>query len=612
MKKLLLILALSCFIGESFAADIKRMEPANWWVGMKNPELQVMVYGENIANTVFSVDPYPGVVLKEVVKVENPNYLFVYLDVTPSAKPGTLNLNFAEGRRNTVKHLELKARDDRSGAKGFDSSDVLYLIMPDSFANGDPSLDNVGNPNPVTTPGGAPRRGGRLGGDIKGIVDHLDYLKDLGVTTIWTNPVLENSFGTNHGYAIVDYYNIDPRLGTNEDYRTFVAEAHKRGLKVVMDMIFNHCGSGHWWMADLPSSDWLNDYDKYGNTTHYKWTLMDPHAPQSEKDRLVKGWFSRGMPDLNQRNRHVARYIIQNCVWWIEYSRMDGIRQDTHPYADYDFMAGWCREIAAEYPEFNIVGEGWYPRITGAGWWQAGSDNNKLGDSELPTVMDFETTFMLQTALDDESNTREGYEAGLFKLYEIIAQDFLIPNPNNVLVFLDNHDIKRFMRKEDTDLRRFKQGVAYLLTTRGIPQVYYGTEVLLTETRPRFPGGWAGDPDAFTPEGRTPMQNEAWNYLSKLLNWRKGSLPVTTGRLTHYTPDNTGTYVYARYTDDQTVLVVMNGTDKDQEIDMNRFREVLGENTRGKDVITERTFGVSPSDKLQIAARDVYVLELSK
>lgn len=608
MKRVLFLSIITCFSVSLQAAEVERVEPANWWVGMKNPELQVMVYGEDIATTAFSMDPYPGVVLKEIVKVENPNYLFIYLDVTPQARPGTLNLNFTEGRRKTVEHVELKARDDRSGVQGFDNSDVLYLIMPDSFANGDPDLDNVGNPGTETRPGR-----GRQGGDLKGITDRLDYMKDLGVTTIWTNPVLENSFATPHGYSIVDYYKIDPRLGTNEDYRNFVSEAHEKGLKVVMDMIFNHCGATHWWMDDLPSQDWLNDYDEYGNTTHFKWTLMDIHAPRTETDRLVKGWFNRGMPDLNQRNRHVARYLIQNCIWWIEYSRMDGIRQDTHPYADYDFMAGWCREIAQEYPDFNIVGEGWYPRITAAAWWQKNSVNNILGNTDLQTVMDFELTFTLQTALDDESDSREGYEAGLFKVYEIIAQDFLFPDSNNILVFLDNHDIKRFMREGENDLRRYKQGVALLLTTRGIPQIYYGTEVLLHQTRPRFPGGWPGDPaDAFTAEGRTPLQNEAWNYLKKMLDWRRTSLPVTSGRLKHYTPDSSGVYVYARYTDEQTVLVVMNGTDSDRQLDMNRFKEVTDGYIQGRDVVTGRTFNISSTDLLQIAPRDVYVLELSR
>lgn len=594
------------FIGQVTAQQIERMEPLHWYVGMKNPELQVMVYGKDIATTTFTMDDYPGIVLKEVIKVENPNYLFIYLDVLPETKPGKINLNFAYGHKKTVKQLELKARTEKSGVQGFNTSDVLYLIMPDCFANGDPDNDNIGN---TGAPVGTAVRG-RKGGDLKGIIDKLDYMKDLGVTTIWTNPVLENSFGTAHGYAIVDFYNIDPRFGTNEDYRTFVSRAHEKGLKVVMDMIFNHCGSSHWWMKDLPSKDWLNDYEKYGNTTHYKWTLMDIHAPKSELDKMVKGWFSRGMPDLNQRNRHVARYLIQNCLWWIEYSRMDGIRQDTHPYADYDFMAQWCKEIEEEYPDFNIVGEGWYPRITASAWWQRNSVNNNLGNSNLNTVMDFEMTFTLQTALDDESNSKEGSEAGLFKVYEVIAQDYLFPDPNNILVFLDNHDIKRFMREGETDLRRYKQGIALLLTTRGIPQIYYGTEILSHEMRPKFPGGWLDDPaNAFTTQGRTPLQNEAWDYMRKILQWRKNSEPVKTGELVHYTPDQTGCYVYARIKGDQTVLVMMNGTDSEQDLPMERFRDVTGRYQAGKDIITGQSIPVT--DRVKLPPRSVFIMELN-
>jgi glycosidase len=445
-----------------------------------------------------------------------------------------------------------------------------------------------------------------------------------------------------------------------------------------MDMIFNHSGSSHWWITDVPTSDWFNQNDQavktgermremeaarakgqqpqrqYGGnrrqqvkmpasiaefealpqeqkdalirmnshnedalvtTTHYKWTLLDPHAPETEKDILVEGWFSGGMPDLNQKNRHLGTYLIQNSIWWIEYSRIDGIRMDTYPYADFDFMARWCKEINDEYPDFNIVGEGWYPRNSAAGWWQGGSSVSP-SDSKLKTVMDFDLTFTTQNEILKESNTSEGSEAGLFKMYECLTQDFLIPDPNYVLTFLDNHDIARFMKPGDP-IWKFKQGLAFLLTTRGIPQMYYGTEIMMGVEegdflRADFPGGWAEDEKtAFTAEGRTPEQNESWNFASTLLNWRRTSKAVGEGRLVHYTPDNrTKCYVYARVAGDETVLVILNGSDTMRLVDMHRFSEVVKDNTKGMDVITGEV--VDLTSLVKIEPRGVYVLELSK
>jgi glycosidase len=579
---------------------------------MTNPELQIMVYGKDIAKSSIQI-AYPGVCLKEVVSVENPNYLFIYLEIGKEAKPGTLQIEFKEGKTATKKAFELKPRETKTGALGFSTKDVMYLITPDRFANADVSNDNLD-----TVKVDRLRPNSRHGGDLRGIINKLDYIDDLGFTTIWLNPVLENRQpgGSYHGYSITDFYKIDPRLGTNEEYCELIDKAHKKGMKIVMDMIFNHCGSSHWWLADLPASDWLNNKDKFVQTTHYKWTLMDIHAPESEKDILVNGWFSRGMPDLNQRNRHLATYLIQNSIWWIEYSGIDGIRQDTHPYADYDFMSRWCTEIEQEYPDFNIVGEAWYPRITASAWWQRNSKNNS-NNTNLKTVMDFDLTFTSEKAFTDESNSSEGSEAGLFKLYEVIAQDYLFADPKNILIFLDNHDLGRFMKKDETDLRRYKQALAFLLTIRGIPQIYYGTEILISggkregdgSIRKDFPGGWPEDSiNAFTREGRTELQNEAWNYLQKLLHWRKTSIPVKEGHLVHYTPDRTGCYVYARIKDNKTVLVMLNGTNKEQTITMERFHEVLGSHASGKDILTEQSFPLNTS--VTISARGVYIFEL--
>jgi glycosidase len=613
MKKLTIVstwcLICACV---STATEITRLEPAFWWTGMKNAELQIMVYGKDIAQSNVAVT-YEHARLKEVVRVENPNYLFLYLELQDGVKPGIMQIEFTEGRKTTRRPFELKPRETRPGAGGFTGADVMYLITPDRFANAVPENDNLD-----TVKVNRERANSRHGGDLRGIIDRLDYIEDLGATTIWLNPVLENRMpgGSYHGYAITDFYRVDPRFGTNGEYCELIDKAHAKGMKVVMDMIFNHCGSSHGWMNDLPSSDWLNNREAFVQTTHYKWTLMDIHAPASEKDILVNGWFSRGMPDLNQRNRHLATYLIQNSIWWIEYARIDGIRQDTHPYADYDFMSRWCKEIEDEYSSFNIVGEAWYPRITASAWWQRDSKNNNR-NSNLKTVMDFDLTFTAEQAFTAESSSREGSEAGLFKLYEVIAQDYLFADPDNILTFLDNHDLGRFMKKDEVDLRRYKQALAFLLTTRGIPQIYYGTEILMHgekkegdgNIRKDFPGGWPGDAvDAFTPQGRTPLQNEAWNYMQKLLKWRKNSKPVTQGKLIHYTPDRTGCYVYARIKDDQTVLVMINGTDSEQTLPMERFREATGKFRSGKDAVTGQTLPVT--DYVTLPAKGVYVMDL--
>ncbi len=685
LYKILTVLAVSLSLaGSALAAEIERMDPPFWYAGMKNHELQVMFYGKNIAASTFSLKAYPGVTVKEVAKVKNPNYLFVYLDVASTARPGTMTFQFKEGRNTTEKTFELRGRNHKLGAQGFTTKDVLYLIMPDRYSNGNPDNDNLENWTVNRGNGG-----GRHGGDLQGIKDHLDYIDDLGVTAIWLNPVQFNRGNNSHGYSISDYYMIDPRLGSNEEYCDMIDAAHAKNIKVVMDMIFNHSGSSHWWINDIPDDDWFNQNDYAASigqrqaqqgpggvgqrpqqpgqqrqgqpgqpnqaqmqqfrrgggpalpatieefkalpqeqqdalrrsvvrqpgglttTTHYKWVLMDPHAPQTEKDILIEGWFSGGMPDLNQRNRHLATYLIQNSIWWIEYARIDGIRMDTYPYADYDFMVRWCDEIAAEYPDFNIVGEGWYPRNSAAGWWQRGSSVNDR-DSHLKTVMDFDLTFTTQREISKESNTSEGSEAGLFKMYEVITQDFLFPDPNYVLTFLDNHDIDRFMKADDPAWK-LKQGLAFLLTTRGIPQIYYGTEIAMSgNNRNDFPGGWKEDPkNAFTKEGRTDFQNECWDFASKLLNWRRTSKPVTEGKLIHYTPDNqTKCYVYARTDGKNTVLVMLNGSDTVRLVDMQRFSEVIGDYTKGKDAVTGEIVDVTRP--VLMPARGVYILDLSK
>ncbi|MES2374019.1 MAG: glycoside hydrolase family 13 protein [Bacteroidota bacterium] len=590
------------------AIEITRVEPSNWWTGMRNTELQIMVYGPNISKSKLTIN-YPGITIKEVAKATNPNYLFVYLSISKATKPGMVKMQFADGAEKFTHNYPLLSRTDKSGALGFNPSDVLYLITPDRFSNADTTNDNWDN---VTVNRGNPNS--RHGGDLAGIARHLDYMKDLGITTVWLNPIQENKIrgGSYHGYAITDFYNMDKRFGTNEEFKSLVKETHAKGMKMVMDMVFNHCGSTHWWMTDLPSKDWINNDGVFLQTNHATVSVMDVHASPTERNTFLSGWFTRGMPDLNQRNRHLATYLIQNSIWWIEYARIDGIRQDTYSYLDFDFLARWCKEVNDEYPDFNIVGETWYNKATAPAWWQQKSVLSNR-NSFLKTSMNFSLTFIAQNAFDGK--TDNGY---LTNIFEDIAQDFIYPDPYNLLTFLDNHDLSRFVRADDTDLKRYKQGLAFLLTIRGIPQLYYGTEVLMTGTkeegdgrlRKDFPGGWPGDKtDEFSRSGRSEIKNEAWDYMQKLLQWRKTSVAVTQGKMMHYAPRD-GVYVYARIKDNHTVLVILNAAIKDQTIQMNRFTDVIGQYTNGRDVITAKTIDIK--NTITIPAKGEYILELNK
>lgn len=595
-------------ISPAKAMTITRVEPANWWVGMKNPELQIMVYGPGIGHAKLSLN-YPGVKVERADKTDNPNYLFVYVTIAPHTKPGIVPLHFTENGETISYNYPLKARTDKSGAKGFNAADALYLITPDRFANGDTANDNLDdaranrqNPN------------ARHGGDLAGVAQHLDYLNNLGITTVWLNPVQENNMkgGSYHGYAITDFYKVDPRLGTNEQFRDLVKATHERGMKMVMDMVFNHCGSSHWWLSDPPAKDWINNNGKFTPTNHATVSVMDIHASKTERDAFLNGWFSRQMPDMNQRNPHLATYLIQNGIWWIEYARIDGIRQDTYSYMDFDFLARWCKAVYDEYPDFNIVGETWYNKSAASAWWQQNSRLNGE-NTHLKTAMDFSLTFTMQKSFDSHSDG--GY---LEDLFEEIAQDFIYPDPYHILIFLDNHDMSRFNREGETDLKRYKQGLAFLLTTRGIPQLYYGTEILMTGTkeegdgliRKDFPGGWASDPvNAFTRDGRSPMQNEAWDYLQKLLQWRKTNIAVTQGTLIHYAPKN-NVYVYGRMKGDHKVVVMLNSSLNDETVQMGRFSDITGGYIKGRDIITGETVNISRS--VVVPAKGELVLDLVK
>ena len=609
-NKIVLFLLLSAFSLSSKAVEITRIEPAFWWIGMKNPELQILVYGKDIAHSEPQFN-YPGVSLEKTVRVDNPNYLFIYLKIGKEAQPGVIKLNFD----NKTIDFELKPRSTTVGAQGFNPSDVLYLIMPDRFANGDSSNDVWDNEAIDRKESFA-----RHGGDLAGIDAHLDYLKELGVTAVWLTPVLENKmnspekYKSYHGYAITDYYQVDKRLGTNEEYCRLIEDIHKQGMKMVMDMVFNHCGSNHWWMNDLPCKDWLNHPDGFVPTTHNLYAVMDVHAPQSEVDAMTDGWFVPSMPDLNQRNPLLADYLIQNSIWWIEYARIDGIRHDTHPYVDFDFLAKWNQRVLDEYPDFNIVGEAMYMNGAPLAWWQR---NSKVNDkqSNLKTIMDFNLMAAYNQAFDIHSTEQHNPWR---KVYEVLAQDFMYRDLDDILVFLDNHDLSRFLKVGETDLSRYKQAMAFLLTTRGIPQLYYGTEILMTgekkdgdgDLRKDFPGGWRGDSlNAFTSAGRTALQNEAYDYLQKLLLWRKTNPAVAHGKLIHYAPDGqTECYVYARISNDNKVLVILNASNKNQALSPEKYREVIGDSGSGKEIISGKTIDLKK--EINVSAKGVCIIEL--
>lgn len=593
------------------AMEIKKVAPSFWWAGMKNPELQILLYGENLALSDVSVSG-EGIFLKETVRQDNPNYLLLYLDLS-EAKAQTFQILLKNGKKKLQIPYELKSRVRRGeDVKGFTSEDVLYLIMPDRFANGNPENDVVDGMREKKVD--RADAFARHGGDIQGISSHLDYIADLGVTAIWLNPTQENDMesGSYHGYAITDYYQIDRRFGSNEDFCALVEKAHEKNLEVVMDMIFNHCGSENYLFKDKPSKEWFNYHSNYVQTSFKTASVMDIHASAFEKKIATDGWFTSVMPDFNQRNRHVVRYLIQSSIWWIEYAGINGIRQDTHPYADFDFMSQWCKEVLDEYPYFNIVGETWLNSNVLVSYWQKDSKLAAPLNSNLPTVMDFPLQALINQAFDEETGEWGG---GLYKLYDYQTQDLVYANPMNLLTFLDNHDTSRFAQTDEMakNLKRYKQAMVFLLTTRGIPQIYYGTEILMTgdkgkgdgDLRKDFPGGWQGDTrNCFAKNGRTALENEAFEFTRQLLNWRKGNQVIGKGSLKHYSIQN-GVYVYQREFNGKSVVVIMNGTDDSKELDLTPYQEILPREN-AFDVLTGKN--VNLSGKLCLDGRENLIL----
>ncbi|MBQ3323896.1 MAG: glycoside hydrolase family 13 protein [Muribaculaceae bacterium] len=635
MKKILLIALATLWVAGAWAAPkmpafrVNRIEPTNWFVGMKNPSVQLMVYGENIRNAEVKTD-YAGVKIDSVVRLDSPNYLLVYLNIA-GAQPGTMKIDFTIGKLTMQVKYDLKAREMSGDRRmGFTNADVLYMLMPDRFANGNPANDRVKGMRSQVCDRNKPSY--RHGGDLEGIRQHLDYLNDLGVTALWFTPVLENDSpespwnDTYHGYATTNYYRVDPRFGTNDDYRRLVDDAHSKGLKVVMDMIFNHCGFEHPWVADMPSNDWFNTHEwlKESNgtsdtrgtnflRTSYKLApVLDPYASKVDKKETVEGWFVSTMPDLNQNNPHVMNYLIQNSIWWIETVGIDGIRMDTYPYAFAGPMARWMKTIDEEYPNFNVVGETWFEEPPYTAAWQRDSKIAKE-NSYLKTVMDFSFYACMDSARIEQT---DGQWRGFNRVYNSLVFDYLYPNPSSVMAFIENHDTDRYLKDGKDDLT-LKQALALLLTINRIPQLYYGTEVLMNGTkhvtdgnvRKDFPGGFPGDThNAFTEQGRTKEENDMYNWLRTLLNWRKGSGldVITKGKQTQFLPHN-GIYVVARQYEGKTVMTIVNGTNENASMPVKRYAEIIGNALTARDIPTSNH--VSLVSDIILTPRQTLILE---
>ena len=606
---LLLCLLLSVLLPVQ-AATISRVEPANWWIGMRHHQVELLLHGDDIA----ALQPriaHPGLRVAGVQALENPNYLFVTVDIAADAAPGELAIELLDGDTVGARHpWRLEVREP-APPRGFDASDAIYLITPDRFANGDPGNDSVAGMREAANRADP---NGRHGGDLAGMRAQLGYIASLGFTRLWPTPVLENDQPgySYHGYAITDLYRVDPRMGSNADFRALSHEAREHGIGIVMDVVLNHIGSEHWWMHDLPSRDWINHGGRFAPTNHRRTTVQDPYAAPGDRAGFTGGWFVDTMPDLNQRQPQLARYLIQNTLWWIEYAGLAGIREDTFGYADADFLSDWAKAVMDEYPDFDMVGEEWSPNPAIVAHWQRGKTNASGHVPHMTSMMDFPTHIALRDAL----LRPDSWESGWMPLYEALANDFLYPDPAALVVFAENHDTTRLLAHVDGDLGLWKLGLAWTATVRGVPQFYYGTEVLLRgpaerhdgQLRADMPGGWVGDAaNAFTGEGLSAQQREAQDFVRRLFNWRRNAATVHEGSLMHYAPED-GVYVYFREHGGQRVMVALNRNPAQTPLELARFAGSIGSARAGTDVLTGRRLPLDGT--LVLPARAPLILEL--
>jgi neopullulanase len=611
MKKFILLFFITLSI--SVFAQIDKMEPPFWYEGMNKSEVQVLFYGKNIAENTVSISN--NVVITNVTKTENPNYIFVTI-ATKNVSAQTLQFTFKKGKKSFTKDFEIKKRRENSAnRKSFDASDVMYLVMPDRFANGNESNDS--SPK-LQEKANRSLPGGRHGGDVQGIIDHLDYIQELGATAIWSTPMCEdNDKGYSyHTYGQSDVYQIDARYGSNEDYKQLAAEMHKRDMKLIKDYVTNHWGAEHWMFKDRPTYDWFHQFPGYAQSNYRMTTQYDTNASIRDAKYCMDGWFVPSMPDLNQSNPLVLNYLIQNAIWWIEYADLDGYRVDTYSYNDKDGIAKWTKAITDEYPYFNIVGEVWMHDQAQISYWQKNSPIAKIQsyNSYLPSVMDFTMHDAFGNVFNEDNAS---WNDGMIKFYDNLANDFLYDNTNNLLIFLENHDTGRFNEIYKNDFKKYQLGMTLLATMRGIPQLYYGSEIGMAGNkgqgdaaiRQDFPGGWKGDTNnAFSASGRTAEQAKYFDFSKKVLNWRKNKEVIHTGKLTHYIPEN-NVYVYFRHNDSETVMVIINNSKDNQKVNLSRFEENIKNFTAGNDILSNQNFDLK-QEELSINGKSSLILEL--
>ncbi|MCR5888205.1 glycoside hydrolase family 13 protein [Hymenobacter sp. J193] len=595
-------------------APITRIDPTFWWVGMKNPKLQLLVHGPGIAASQVELASYEGVTLDGFQKLESANYLVVNLTISPTAKPGKLKLEF-KGAKKTTYAYELRARTtpgDKQKVQGLTQQDFIYFLMPDRFSNGDPKNDFI--PGMRAPKVARDSMYARHGGDLKGIENHFDYLKELGATAVWMTPVTENDMpkASYHGYALTDYYNVDRRYGTTEQYKEFVDNAHRNGLKVVHDVVLNHMGSKNYLFLDQPARDWFNQWPGFTRSNYNSSALNDPYGSQRDRDLYNKGWFDTTMPDVNQSNPLVATYLIQNFLWWVEYTGLDAYRIDTYPYSDPKFLMQWGQALNEEFPQLFKFGEAWVGSTAQQAFFARNVFQPVDGfKSNLESVFDFQSQGAIHDAL-------RGDNGNMNRLYEALQGDWMYEDATRNVTFLDNHDMSRFYSVIGEDFARYKMGIAWLLTSRGIPQLYYGTEVLMKnfsnpdgKVREDFPGGWPADKQSyFTAAGRTGQAGEAFNYVSKLAQYRKTHLVLATGKLMQFIPQD-GVYTYFRYNDQgEAVMILLNGSKDEKTVDGTRFAERTGGFSSGLEITTGAT--LSSLSSFKIPARTAWVVELKK
>lgn len=601
-----------------------RLEPPCWWVGMETP-LQLMAYGPGLGRCQVRLEGLPGIKVKEAHKAQSPNYLFIDIAVAAAAKPGTGTLVFS-GPDGEIRLPYTFAAKDRAARESFNTSDLIYLIFPDRFANADTTNDSSALMQEAADRS-LPL--GRHGGDIQGIIDHLDYISGLGATAIWSTPLLcdNQRRASYHGYAVSDYFRIDPRFGSNPLYAELAAKAHGKGLKLIMDIVTNHCGTACWFMDDLPFDDWIHKFDSYTGTNVCFSTNMDPNASQYDLNLQESGWFVPSMPDMNLDNPYTLQYLIQWAVWWTEYAKLDGLRVDTYPYNEKEPMSRWCQAVLKEYPWMNIVGECWTPEHDQLAYWQGGNPNRDGFDSHLPSIMDFPLQEAICAALG-EGGDNPGWGRGMTRVYDCLSHDGGYHDLSNMMIFLANHDHGRLWDTFGGDVAKMKIALGLLATVRGIPQLYNGDEMFFSKQdsddwgdgakRVDFPGGWEGDAfDLFSAEGRSaaiaagsvPNLNCAprlHDYTARLFSWRKETPVLHHGRTMHFlSRDNT--YAFFRYDDTDQVFVFVNNSDSAKNIPWSHYSEIA-RGSRGTDIISGET--VTLSDETIVQAKTITIIKL--